>query len=73
MRTFKVIALSCNSLQGVLSSGQTVTEDAFEGRDADELVKEGFLEEVTETPAAAPKKETAPKKGGLVSQLMGSV
>lgn len=49
MRNFKVIALSCNSKNGILSSGDTVTEDAFGEGEADELVKEGFLQEIKST------------------------
>lgn len=72
MRTFKVIALSCNSKRGILNSGETVTEDAFEEREADQLVKDGFLKEV-KGPSAPEKKVEGKKEKGLLSSLSQSV
>ena len=56
MKQFKVIALSCNSKKGVLSSGEIVSEDAFEDEQtAAELVRDGFLEEVSVPGGMVPK------------------
>jgi|GEM_PF-4914345 len=77
MRAFKVIALSCYSKKGILNSGETVTEDAFEEGEADELVKEGFLEAVS---SKAEKKsivkqedKKGTKKKGLGAKLLGAI
>lgn len=73
MRTFKVIALSCNSKRGILDSGNTVTEDFFEEGEADRKVSEGFLEEILENKPAPPKEEKVKKKKGIVEKLLSSV
>lgn len=80
MRRFKVIALSCGTEDGrVIQLHDILSEDMLQPNEADRLVQEGFLKEITasETPKKNQVKKESKKVGksktGLISKLIGSV
>lgn len=61
MRQFKVIALSCSGKgKRIYSSGDVVDESGFPENTADELVKNGFIQEVKSKEIKEEAKEVEP-------------